>query len=69
MVVKESNLTKGHKMNEVTELLRTNTERRIALAEELYTNQIGLESYRVSIIFLADREAKQIAELLGKLGN
>lgn len=56
-------------MNEVTELLSTNTERRIALAEELYTNQIGLESYRGSIIALADREAQQIAELLGKLGN
>jgi hypothetical protein len=55
-------------MNEVVELVSANTIRRIALAEDLYTNKIGLESYRGSIISLADREAKQIAEFLGKLG-
>tara|TARA_R110000765_G_scaffold384188_1_gene475768 strand:+ start:544 stop:714 length:171 start_codon:yes stop_codon:yes gene_type:complete len=56
-------------MNEVTELLNTNAERRITLAEKLHTNQITLESYRHSVIFLADREGKQIATLLGKLGK
>jgi hypothetical protein len=59
---------RGNKMDEVVELVSENTIRRLALAEALHTNQIGLESYRGSIISLADREAKQIAELLGKLG-
>jgi hypothetical protein len=54
-------------MNEVTELLAVNAEQRINLAEKLHTNQITLESYRSSVIFLADREGKQIATLLGKL--
>ena len=56
-------------MNEVTELLNTNAERRITLAEKLRTNQITLESYRGSVLTLADREGKQIATLLGKLGK
>jgi|TARA_R110000782_G_scaffold63220_2_gene129700 hypothetical protein len=56
-------------MTEVSELLAANTVRRIALAEKLHTNKVDLYGYQRSIIALADREGKQIAELLGKLGK
>jgi hypothetical protein len=56
-------------MNEVTELLAVNAERRITLAQELRTNQIGILSYEFSMLVLADRELHEIAELLGKITN
>ena len=53
-------------MNEVTELLNTNAETRIILAQELRTNQIGILRYEFSMLALAESETQQIAELLGK---
>jgi hypothetical protein len=53
-------------MKEVKELVSANSARRITLAQELRTNQIGILSYEFSMLALADSESQQIAELLGK---